>query len=159
MGYQGRKKARTSNTIWITDRQGKVVGFLPPVSGNHNDLFELEQALEQQIFDWKKSDILVDGWFLNADAGFDSQGSRNTYFKYGKQLNAPVNPRNTSDLDNYDYYFDEQMYQERYVVERTNAWMDAWRSFLNRFDKTMISWKAWHYIFALCIWCKHLTKV
>ncbi|WKN44230.1 transposase [Tunicatimonas pelagia] len=108
VGYQRRKKARTSNTIWITDRQGKVVGFLPPVSGNHNDLFKLEQALEQQITDWKKSGITVDGWFLNADAGFDSKGFRGTCSKHGIQLNAPINPRNTSDLVDYDYYFDEQ---------------------------------------------------
>jgi transposase len=159
VGYQRRKKARTSNTIWITDRQGKVVGFLPPVSGNHNDLFQLEHALEQQLADWKKSGISVDGLFLNADAGFDSKGFRRTCFKHGIQLNAPLNPRNTSDLADDDYYFDEELYQERYVVERTNAWMDAWRSFLNRFDKTMVSWKAWHHIFAICSWCKYLAKV
>lgn len=159
VGYQRRKKTRTSNTIWITDRQGKVVGFLPPVSGHHNDLFQLEQALEQQIADWKKSGILVDGLFLNADAGFDSKGFRRMCSKHGIQLNAPVNPRNTRDLDDYDYYFDEKMYQERYVIERTNAWMDAWRSFLNRFDKTIVSWKAWHHIFAMCSWCKQLAKV
>lgn len=41
------------------------------------------------------------------------------------------------------------MYQERFVVERTNAWMDAFRPFLNRFDVSIASWTAWHYIFAI----------
>ena len=47
--YQGRKKAKTSNTLWLTDRQGNVVGFLPPLAGNHNDLYQLEIRLDQLV--------------------------------------------------------------------------------------------------------------
>ncbi|MDF9799715.1 transposase [Catalinimonas alkaloidigena] len=159
VGYQGWKKTRTTNTIWMTDRAGKVVGFLPPVSGNHHDLYELETRLEDQIADLKKSDIDVDGLFLNADAGFDSNSFRLTCFRHGIQLNAPLNTRNINNLADCDYYFDELMYKERYVIERTNGWMDAWRRFLNRFDKTLVSWRAWHHIYALCSWCLYLQKV
>lgn len=158
-GYQGRKKTTTSNTIWICDRQGKVVGFLPPVAGNHNDLYSLQERFEEQVLQWKKSGIEADGLLLNADAGFDSGDFRLTCFKHGIQLNSPVNTRNSRALEEPDYYFDELMYEKRYVIERTNAWMDSWRSFLNRFDKTLTSWKAWHYIYALCSWCKYLQKV
>ena len=35
---------------------------------------------------------------------------------------------------NSDYYFDEKLYKQRYAIERTNVWMDGFRSVLNRFD-------------------------
>jgi len=31
---------------------------------------------------------------------------------------------------------EEVVYQERYSIERTNAWMDSFRSILNRFDNS-----------------------
>ncbi len=62
-------------------------------------------------------------------------------------------------LDQEGHYFDELMYKERYTVERTNAWMDAYRSLLNRFDTSWQSWNAWHCIFAICNWAKFLAKV
>ncbi|MFS4416364.1 IS5 family transposase, partial [Maribacter sp. 2307ULW6-5] len=37
-------------------------------------------------------------------------------------------------------------YDERYAVERTNAWMDSFRSPLNRFDTTIASWKGFNYL-------------
>ncbi len=45
-----------------------------------------------------------------------------------------------------DYYFDEKLYKERYSVERTNAWMDSFRSLLNRFDTTIASWKGFNFL-------------
>jgi len=35
------------------------------------------------------------------------------------------------------YLLDEELYKERYSIERTNAWMDSFRSILNRFDITV----------------------
>ena len=49
VSYQSRKKGKTSNTLWLTDRQGNVVGFLPPLAGNHNDLHELDQRLDELV--------------------------------------------------------------------------------------------------------------
>jgi len=43
-------------------------------------------------------------------------------------------------------YFDQDLYDERYAVERTNAWMDSFRSLLNRFDTTVESWKVFNYL-------------
>jgi len=42
--------------------------------------------------------------------------------------------------------FDELLYKERYSIERTNVWMDSYRSVLNRFDTTQTSWEGWNYI-------------
>jgi len=35
---------------------------------------------------------------------------------------------------------DEQLYKERYAIERTNAWLDSFRSLLHRFDTILYSW-------------------
>lgn len=159
VGYQGRRKCKTSNTLWLTDRNGNVIGFLPPISGNHNDLYQVERALHTQVKKWKKVGISADGLFMNADAGFDSKGLKAVCSQYGIFLNNPSNQRNKKVSEYEESIFDELMYEERYTIERTNAWMDSWRTLLNRFDTSVESWTAWHSIFAICSWCKYLLKV
>ncbi|THG35994.1 hypothetical protein E5990_11615, partial [Muribaculum caecicola] len=41
---------------------------------------------------------------------------------------------------------------------RTNAWMDSFRSVLNRFDKTASSWKGWNLLAFHVIFLKHINK-
>ena len=37
-------------------------------------------------------------------------------------------------------------YNKRYKIERTNAWMDSFRSLLNRFDTIVASWIGFNYL-------------
>lgn len=159
VSYQGRKKANTSNTVWLTDRRGNILAFLPPMSGKHHDLYQLEEHMEKQVKLLKKAGISVDGLFLNADAGFQSEAFKQVCQRHGIMLNVPGKRLFTSNLDEDENCFDELMYKERYTIERTNAWMDAYRSLLNRFDTTWQSWNAWHCIFSICNWAKFLAKV
>ncbi|WP_373519629.1 transposase, partial [Pricia sp.] len=85
-----------------------------------------------------------EGLFMNADAGFDSMDFRNSCYKNDINANICFNKRN-GDNDR-DEYFDKELYDERYAVERTNAWMDSFRSLLNRFDTTVESWKGFNYL-------------
>ena len=103
--------------------------------------------------------ISVDGLFLNADAGFYSNPLKQLCFKYNIILNVPANKRNSSELEDDDICFDALMYKERFIIERTNAWMDSYRTLLNRFDTTWASWNAWHYIYSIINWAKSLAKV
>ena len=41
VGYQGRKKCKTSNMLIITDSQGIPLACSEPISGNHNDAYNL----------------------------------------------------------------------------------------------------------------------
>ena len=51
------------------------------------------------------------------------------------------------------------MYKERFVIERTNAWMDSFRAILCRFDTTVSSWKGWNYLaFAIVFLKKKFTN-
>ena len=103
-----------------------------------------------------QADIKIDGLFINADAGFDSKEFRETCFKYGIFANVDFNIRNGEINDNK--LLDEVLYKERYSIERTNAWMDSFRTLLNRFDTTVSSWKSFNYIAFMVILLKKTCK-
>jgi hypothetical protein len=130
----------------LTDRQGLSLARSEPVSGNHNDLYGIEVQFEEVIATLEEADISVEGLFINADAGFDSKELRKKCEAKGMIVNIRPNKRN-GDSDN-DYYYDEELYKQRYAIERTNAWMDGFRSILNRFDIIVSSWKGFNY----CHW-------
>jgi len=158
VGYQGRKKRKTTNALYLTDRQGLPLAMSEPVSGNHNDLFDIEVQFEEVVGTLEQAEISVDGLFINADAGFDSQELRNQCMSKGIIANIIPNKRNGFN-DDKDYYFDEKLYKERYSVERTNAWMDSFRSLLNRFDTTITSWKGFNFLAFIVIGLKKFYKL
>ena len=144
VGYQGRKKRKATNALCLTDRLGVPLAMSEPVSGNHNDLFDIEVHFEEVTATLEQANISIDGLFLNADAGFDSQKLRDKCEAKGIIANFAENKRNGG--HQHDYYFDDQLYKERYAIERTNAWMDSFRSLLNRFDTTITSWIGFNYL-------------
>ena len=103
-----------------------------------------------------KSDISTDGLFLNADAGFDAKEFRHMCLRMGVFANVAFNYRAGGGED--CYLFDDILYKERYSIERTNAWLDSYRSLLNRFDVTLTSWQAWNYIAFIIILMKKVKK-
>jgi transposase len=139
--YQGRKKCKTSNMLIIADSRGIPVVCSEAISGNHNDAYELTENVKQMIQSLKSSDIAVNGLFLNADAGFDSKEFR--AYCVSKEIigNIAINPRNGN---TEDYLFDDLLYKCRFVIERTNAWLDAFKALLVRFETNKIHWKALH---------------
>jgi transposase len=87
----------------------------------------------------RKSGISFDGLFLNADAGFDSRPFRNCLYKHDIIDNIDQNKRNGK---NDVSFFDDQLYKHRFVIERTNAWLDAFKAILVRFETKKSHWKA-----------------
>ena len=156
--YQGRKKRKTTNALYLTDRQGLPLAMSEPISGNHHDLHNIEVQFEVVTATLEQAEIPVEGLFLNADAGFDSKSFRESCDK--KEINANVcfNKRNGNKQDREEY-FDQDLYDERYAVERTNAWMDSFRSLLNRFDTTVESWKGFNYLAFFVIALKKLKSL
>ncbi|NER26013.1 MAG: IS5 family transposase [Symploca sp. SIO1C2] len=155
--YQGRKKRKTTNALYLTDRQGLPLAMSEPVSGNHNDLFDIEVQFEVVTATLEDAHISVEGLFMNADAGFDSKDFRSVCAEKEVHANICLNKRNGS-TDDRNEYFDQELYDERYAVERTNAWMDSFRSLLNRFDTTIESWKGFNYLAFMVIALKKFTK-
>ena len=88
-GYQGRKKRNTTNAIYVTDRQGIPLAISTPVSGSHNDLYNISEVLWGLFSGLKASGLSVSGLFLNADAGFDVEQFRRVYQGHGAFQTSP----------------------------------------------------------------------
>lgn len=147
VAYQGRKKCKTSNMLILSDANGIPIACSDPIAGNHNDAFELVENFNHMIESLQKSEIRTDGLFLNADAGFDTATFRDCLFKHEIIDNIDNNNRNGN---NDASLLDELLYKERFVIERTNAWLDAFKAILVRFETNKTHWKALN-ITAFCI--------
>lgn len=155
VGYQGRKKRKTTNALYLTDRQGLPLAMSSPKSGEHHDVHDIENVIEGMFEDLGKSNIRVDGLFLNADAGFDCDVLRTFLQEKEITANICINKRRE---DTDDILVDNELYAERYSIERTNAWMDSFRTILNRFDTTVTSWKSWNYIAFAVLLLKKISR-
>jgi transposase len=139
VGYQGRGKCKTSNMLILSDNQGISLACDVAVYGNYNDAFELGKTIAKMLKNIRSSKIRTDGLFLNADAGFDTDYFRKFCFKNDIIDNIDINKRNGTDRE---YLLDELLYKSRFVVERINAWLDAFKAILVRFETNKIHWKA-----------------
>ena len=95
----------------------------------------------------EKSGINTKWLFLNADAGFDTSEFRTSCFTNDIIANIDKNKRNGAENE---AIFDELLYKQRFVIERTNAWMDSFKAILVRFETNKIHWKAMN-LLAFCV--------
>ena len=61
--YQGRKKRKTTNSIYFTDRQGLPLAMSDPQKGNHTDLYEIKESVYSIAFQLNRCGISLDGIF------------------------------------------------------------------------------------------------
>lgn len=146
-GYQGRRHCITSNLLLIVDNQGTPLTCSEPVGGNHNDAYNLVTTVDKMFNDIHSSNINTDGLFLNADAGFDIDDFRSFCNRFGIIDNIHLNKRNGCESENV---FDQLLYKCRFVIERTNAWIDSFKALLVRFETSTIHWKMLH-LLAFCV--------
>lgn len=71
VGYQRRKRAKTTNMLFITDTQGIPLACSSPMAGNHHDCFEILDSTNEIENTLKEATIDLDGLFMNADAAFN----------------------------------------------------------------------------------------
>jgi len=136
-----RKKSKTTNNLIITDSQGIPLVCSNPIAGNHNDAYQLEDTFSKMLRSIQIADIPIKGLFLNADSGFDTSGFRSYCFRNEIFDNIDKNKRNRDLHESYTV-FDELLYKTRFVIERTNAWLDAFKAILVRFETNNLHWKA-----------------
>lgn len=139
VGYQGRKKAKTTNMLILCDARGTPLCCADPVSGEHNDAYQLVETVDVMLSELHACSIKTKGLFLNGDAGFDVLEFRNFCQKNEITDNIDLNPRNGTERE---VIFDDLLYKNRFVIERTNAWMDAFKALLIRFETNSLHWKA-----------------
>lgn len=158
VGYQGRKKCKTTNMLFLADKQGVPLACSDPVSGDHNDLFEIGKSVSKILETLGDSKIEHKGLFMNADAGFDSQNLRTLCGREEITPNIGLNKRNAKNPDDHDYYFDNQLYKERFAVERTNAWLDGFKSLIIRYETNAKHWLGLHHLAFSIILLRKIEK-
>lgn len=143
IGYQGRKAAKTTNALFLCDKEGQPLAMATPQAGNHNDIFDIQVLFEQLCALLQEAGIDLRGVFMNADAGFDVQVLREACAEKEIEVNIALNPRNVKQQQAY-VYFDEELYKHRYVIERANAWLDGFKALLVRYEVKIKTWMAMH---------------
>ena len=146
IGYQARKGARTTNMLFLADNTGQPLACATPQAGNHHDLFDIETSFGELCALLESAQISLDGLFLNADSGFDASTLRTDCFRRGIEANIAHNPRSGPGETNADTYFDDELYRQRTAIERTNAWLDGFKTLLVRYEHYVESWLSFHYL-------------
>ena len=144
VGYQGRKSSNTSNCIFLCDNQGQMLSMGKPISGEHHDLYNIKETLDDILDLLNDADIEYKGLFLNADSGFDSKKFRDILDQKEIIGNIKENPRNGN--AKYEKHFDSKLYKRRFKIEKANAWLDSFKALLVRFETLNITWRNLHYL-------------
>jgi hypothetical protein len=139
VGYQGRKAAKTTNTLFVSDNQGLMLAMSTPQEEQHHDLYQIQLLFEEICTLLKQAGINLKGLFLNADPGFDSEGFQKACGKEQIMANVKPNPRNQANQPTQAYQqgthiFDQELYRDRSVIEHANAWIDGFKALLVRFE-------------------------
>lgn len=159
VAYQGRKKAKTSNILPITDGRGNIVASTGIIAGHHHDAYNLKLHLQAAFKGMKRLGLAIAGAYFNADAAFDTQAARKTCFNYGLVPNIAENKRNRKTTKRgRKRYFDEAIYKHRFVSERTFAWMDKFKALLVRFERKDVYFLGGHWIVFALINLRHLIQ-
>ncbi len=145
VAYQARKSAKTTNMLFLTDCNGIPLACSKPIAGNHHDLFEINSNFQYIAQMLALSGIDTRGLVLNADAGFDSMTFRDFCDDLNMLVNIDVNKRNAKNAD-YQYFVDPELYKKRFCVERTNAWIDGFKSLYVRYETSARNWLSSHYL-------------
>jgi len=158
VGYQGRKAAKTTTSLFLADNSGVVLGCAMPQAGNHHDLFEIEKLFEELCMLLESVQINLKGLFLNADSGFDAQNLRRACEKRAIEANIANNPRcGTPESEDYRY-FDEELYKRRVVIEHANAWLDSFKTLLVRYETNVENWLSFHWLAFVVLFLRKITR-
>ena len=136
MAYQGRKHAKTSNILPVTDKNGFIIATTTLVAGNHNDSYELKETITQLFKDMQGCNLAYRGAFFNADSSFDTREARKMLWNRGVIPNIVENKRNRKTIKRgRKRHFNRDVYKRRFVSERSFAWVDVFKTLLIRFER------------------------
>ena len=156
VAYQGRKRAKTTNILPITDGQGFIIASTDLIAGNHNDAYNLKPHLQAAFKLMKRLGLDIQGAYFNADKAFDTKDARKTCFNHGLVPNIDENKRNRKAVKRgRKRFFDADVYKRRFISERSFAWIDKFRALLVRFDRRDAYFLGAHFIAFAMINLRH----
>jgi len=157
VAYQGRKKAKTTNILPITDGYGFIIASTGLIAGNHNDAYNLKPHLQTAFKFMKHLGLAIQGAFFNADKAFDTKDARKTCFNHGLVPNIDENKRNRKTAKRGPKrFFDPEVYKRRFTSERSFAWIDKFRALLIRYDRRDAYFLGAHFIAFAMINLRHV---
>lgn len=156
VGYQGRKATKTTNSLFLSDNTGQMLVVSEAQSGEHNDLYDIERLFKEMIAVLEGAGIDCRGVFLNADPGFDSEDLQQACNEKEIELNVKQNRRNNKKGCCSYRYFDDELYKRRTKIEHANAWMDAFKALLIRYEKLSATWMALQWIVLITLFCRKI---
>lgn len=157
VAYQGRKKAKTTNILPMTDGKGFILASTGLIAGNRNDAFNLKAHLQTAFKSMKRLGLGINGAFFNADKAFDTKAARKTCFNHGLVPNMAENKRNRkSKKRGRKRLFNAEVYKRRFTSERSFAWVDKFRALLLRFERRDAYYLGGHHIVFAMINLRHL---
>jgi transposase len=147
VAYQPRKRAKTSNILPITDRNGYLIASTGIVAGNHHDAFELSDHLKSAFKSLKRLGLSIARTYFNTDAAFDTRAARKVCFNHHVIPNIAYNARNRKrPKPGPKRWFDAQVYKNRFCSERSFTWIDKFRALLVCFDRRACYFMGSHFI-------------
>lgn len=157
VAYQGRKKAKTTNILPMTDAAGFIVASTGLIAGNHNDAHLLKPHLQKAFKSLKHLGLEISGAYFNADKAFDTQAAQKTCFNHGLIPNIDENKRNRKAAKRgRKRFFNQEVYKRRFTSERSFAQIDKFRALLLRFDRRETYFLGAHFIAFTMINLRHL---
>jgi transposase len=159
VAYQGRKKAKTTNILPITDAQGFILASTGLIAGNHHDAYNLKPHLQTAFKSLKRLGLEISGAYFNADKAFDTKAARKTCFNHDLIPNIDENKRNRKGVKRgRKRLFNPEIYKHRFTSERTFAWIDKFRALLLRFDRRDSYFLGAHFIVFALINLRHVLS-
>ena len=157
VAYQGRKKGKTTNILPIAEGQGFIIASTGLIAGNHHDAYHLKTHLQAAFKFIKRLGLDIRGAFFNADRAFDTKEARKTCFNHGIVPNIDENKRNRKTAKRGPKrFFNKDIYKNRFISERSFAWIDKFRALLVRFYRKDVYFLGAHFIVFTMINLRHV---
>ena len=157
VAYQGRKKAKTTNLLPLTDAQGSIIGLTQVLAGKHHDAFDLKAGLQKAFKFAKRLGLSIKDAFFNADSAFDTKAARKVCFNHGLIPNIAEHKRGRKHPKcGRKRLFNQEVYKPRFVLERSFAWMDTFRTLLIPFEPKDVYFLGAHFIAFAMINLRHI---
>jgi putative transposase len=152
-GYSGKHRRVGVKASIVVDATGLPLSVVI-ARGNAHDV-----ALAENTVSHIRGHAYIGATML-ADRGYDSRKFRRFAFYNGIKPNIPKRSYTKEGKDPYRshmYRYDKEIAKNRFIVERTNAWLKGFRRLRCRFDYQTASFEAFLYLAIIIICVRRLV--
>ena len=121
IGYQVRKRARTTMALFVAHNQGQPLARATPQAGNHHDSYHLCKLFTELCALLDAANIPRNNLSIKAVSAFGTQKFCQAYAECDIAVNIARNRRAADWQTGDDTFFDPELYRRRIVVEHANA--------------------------------------